>query len=130
MRRRFVQPLSESIQNLKMRGKHVILSLPFRTFDKSSPDLLIRNAVLRMFRLGGIATHATPPSVRDQLASLAEPTGAEIFDPRKSLCRDGDCMTQVDGVSIYKDDNHLAARQIGILEENGENTLQGIVPAD
>jgi SGNH domain (fused to AT3 domains)/Acyltransferase family len=130
MRQRFVQQLSEYIQNLKMRGKRVILSLPFPAFDKSPPDLQIRNALLRKFRIVGVARDIVPADVTNQLVSLAERSGAEIFDPRKSLCRERDCITEVDGVSIYKDDNHLAASQIGILEENMESTLQRILPTE
>jgi hypothetical protein len=62
--------------------------------------------------------------VRDQLASVAESMGAKIFDPRKSLCRDRDCITELAGVSIYKDHSHIAASQIGILEDEMERTLR------
>jgi peptidoglycan/LPS O-acetylase OafA/YrhL len=127
MGQRFVQQLSEYIQDLKRRGKRVILSLPFPNFDKSPPDLQIRNALLRKFRIVGVAKDTIPASVRQQLAYLAERSGAEIFDPKKSLCGDRDCITEVDGVSIYKDDNHLAASQIGILQENMESTLERTV---
>ena len=43
-----------------------------------------------------------------------------------SLCRGGDYVTQVDGVSIYKDDNHLAASQVGIVQENLQGALQNL----
>ena len=112
------------IQKLKMRGKRVIVSLPFPIFDKSIPDLQARNAVLQRFGLVEVATEITLPSVRDQLASVAESMGAEIFDPRKSLCRNRDCITEVDGVSIYKDHSHIAASQIGILEDDLERALR------
>ena len=42
--------------------------------------------------------------------------GADLFNPRKSLCPGQHCITQPGGVSIYKDDIHLAASQVGILE--------------
>jgi hypothetical protein len=107
-----------------MGGKRVIVSLPFPLFDKSIPDLLVRNAALQKFGLVGVATDITLPSVRDRLASVVESAGAETFDPRKSLCPHGDCITEVDGVSIYKDYSHIAASQIGILEDNMEKTLR------
>lgn len=92
-------------------------------FDKSPPDLQIRNAILPRFRLDA-PTDQVPASTHSQLASLAKQTGAAIFDPKESLCRGRDCLTQVDGVSIYKDDNHLAASRVGILQENLESTLR------
>ena len=124
MRERFFDGLSASIRRLRMHGKRVVLSLPFPNFDTSPPDLLIRNAILPRFQLGGVPTDKVPTGLRSQLAALAEQAGAEIFDPRMSLCRGRDCVTQVDGVSIYKDDNHLAASQVGILQDNLEGILR------
>jgi peptidoglycan/LPS O-acetylase OafA/YrhL len=123
-RQRLFQELSDHIHELKLRGKRVILSLPFPLFDKSIPDLEIRNAVLRRFGLAGVATEISLPGVRDQLAAVAESMDAEVFDPRKSLCPNRNCITEVDGISIYKDDNHITASQIGILEGNMEQILR------
>jgi SGNH domain (fused to AT3 domains) len=58
------------------------------------------------------------------VASAAKNAGAEIFDPRESLCDEQQCITQVNGVSIYKDDNHIAASQIGILGDNLKQVLR------
>jgi hypothetical protein len=128
MYKQFFDGLSGNIQTLKMHGKRVILSLPFPMFDKSPPDLLIRNATLGRFRMPGTPTDQVPTSLRDRLARLAEEAGAQTFDPTESLCRAGDCVTQRDGVSIYKDDNHLAASQVGILQDNMESTLLRVLP--
>jgi hypothetical protein len=121
---RILQELSEHIQTLTVAGKRVIVSLPFPMFDKSIPDLEIRNAVFGRFGLDGVATDITLPALRDQVTSVAKSAGADVFDPRKSLCAKWNCITQVNGVSIYKDDNHIAASQIGILEENLREVLQ------
>lgn len=104
-------------------GKRVIVSLPFPIYDKSIPDLEVRNAVFGWIGLAGQATDLTLPSVRGRVASIAKHTGAEIFDPRQSLCPDQGCITALGGVSIYKDDNHLAASQVGLLEKDMERTL-------
>jgi peptidoglycan/LPS O-acetylase OafA/YrhL len=127
-RQRVYQSLTTQIQELKMGGKRVLLSLPFPLFDKSIPDLEVRNAVLRRIGLTGVAKEVTLPGVRDQLASIGENTGAELFDPRKSLCPKGDCISEVAGVSIYKDSSHIAASRVAILQENMENALQRAVP--
>jgi len=123
-RQRFLEELSGHIQKLRARGKRVIVSLPFPFFDKSIPDLEIRNAVFRRFGLAGVATEGTLPSFRDQLASVAERMGADTFDPRKSLCPDQNCITEVGGVSIHKDESHIAASQVGILEGNLQQVLR------
>jgi peptidoglycan/LPS O-acetylase OafA/YrhL len=123
-RQRFLEELSEHIHQLRARKKRVIVSLPFPFFDKSIPDLEIRNAVFRRFGLAGVATDGTLPSFRDQLAAVAESMGADLFDPRKSLCPDQNCITEEDGVSIYKDESHIAASQIGILESNMKQVLR------
>ena len=130
-RQLFLNELLQHIKSLKSCGKRVIVSLPFPMFDKSIPDLEIRNAVFSRFGLGGVAKDITLPSFRNQLASVARNAGAEIFDPRESLCHNRECITQVDGVSIYKDDNHIAASQIGILEDNFKSVvLSANVPRD
>jgi peptidoglycan/LPS O-acetylase OafA/YrhL len=123
-RRRFLDELSEHIHRLRERGKRVIVTLPFPFFDKSIPDLQIRNAVFGRFGLEGAATEMTLPSFRGQVASVAAAAGADIFDPRKSLCPDQHCITEVDGVSIYKDDNHIAASQTGILQSDLARSLR------
>lgn len=121
---RFLAELSEHICKLKGLGKRVIISLPFPMFDKSIPALQIRNAVLGKFGLEGVARDITLPSLREKVAELASRTGAEVFDPRESLCPNGGCITELDGVSIYKDDNHIAASQIGILEDSLRRVLR------
>ncbi len=107
--------LAEHIQKLVTARKKVIVSLPFPMYDKSIPDLEIRNATFGRFGLSGIATDITLPATGDQIAAVAEETGADIFDPRKSLCKQK-CITELNGVSIYKDDNDIAASEIGVLE--------------
>jgi peptidoglycan/LPS O-acetylase OafA/YrhL len=123
-RHRFIQELSAHIQQFEMRGKRVIVSLPFPIYDKSIPDLEIRNAIFGRFGLTGVATDITLPGLRDQVASAAISAGADIFDPRASLCPNDNCITQSNGVSIYKDSNHIAASQVGILEDNLKQVLQ------
>jgi peptidoglycan/LPS O-acetylase OafA/YrhL len=123
-RDRFLEELGEHIRKLRMDGKRVIVSLPFPMYDKSIPDLEIRNAVFGGIGLNGVAKDITLPIMRDQLASVARAAGADTFDPRESLCDEWNCITQLNGVSIYIDDNHIAASQIGILEGDFRKALQ------
>lgn len=123
-RRRFLDELSQHVRELKARGKQVIVSLPFPMYDKSIPDLAIQTAVFGRLGLRGAATEITLPSFRDELAAVAKAAGADVFDPRMSLCGGQSCITELNGVSIYKDSNHIAASQIGILEENLREVLK------
>ena len=52
---RVLLELSEHIRELKRRGKRVIVSLPFPMYDKSIPNLEIRNAVFGRLGLAGTA---------------------------------------------------------------------------
>lgn len=119
-----LRELMDHVHQLKLHGKRVIVSLPFPLFDKAIPDLEIRNAVLKWVGMAEVAKEITLPGLRDQIEAAAKSMGAEIFDPRQSLCSNHVCLTQVDGVSIYKDESHIAASQIGILEENMKHVLQ------
>ena len=124
VRVRVLQEVSDHVQQLKARGKRVIVSLPFPLYSKSIPELEVRNAVLQRFGSVETATEVSLPSARSALATLATNLGAEVFDPRKSLCSESGCVTELNGVSIYKDHSHIAASQIGILRENMEATLR------
>jgi peptidoglycan/LPS O-acetylase OafA/YrhL len=121
---RFVQELSERIHKLRSMGKRVMVSLPFPMFDKFVPQLEIRNAMFGKFGLAGVPTDRTLPSLRAQIADIA---GDDVFDPRKSLCRADGCLTEIDGVSIYMDNHHIAASQIGILENNFRQSLHALL---
>jgi hypothetical protein len=61
--------------------------------------------------------------MRNRLISLARDTGADIFDPRASLCDRLGCTYQIDGVSIYLSNDDIAASQAGILRANPIRTL-------
>ncbi len=98
-------------------------------YDESIPDLEIRNAVFCRFGLAGGAIDQTLPDLRAQIAELAQTSGAIIFDPRKSLCGNGPCINQIGGVSIYIDNNHIAASQIGILEDDLKQVLEKLPAA-
>ena len=122
--RRFLEELSNHVRELKTRSKRVIVSLPFPIYDKSIPDLEIHNAMFGRFGFSEVASDTVPPAMRDQVAGVARNAGAELFDPRVSLCGPQGCITQVNGVSIYKDTDHLAASQVGILTDNLKQILQ------
>ncbi len=119
----FLSDLSDDIRTLTALGKRVIICLPFPAYDKSIPNLEIRNAIFSKVGLAGEATDYTLPSFRQQILDVSKAAGADVFDPRQNLCSRGPCINQVDGVSIYKDNNHVAASQIGIFEDNLRQVL-------
>jgi hypothetical protein len=128
LRRLFLLDLADDIHQLRAEGKTVIICLPFPAYDKRIPDLEIRNAMLSRIGLVRVATDKTLPDLREQIAELVVSSGASIFDPRNSLCNSGRCITQINGVSIYIDNNHIAASPIGILEANLKQVLQNRLP--
>jgi hypothetical protein len=121
--RRVMDELAAHIRLLRSFHKRVIVSLPFPIYDKSIPDLEIRNAVFANLGLRGEATDQTVLDVRQRLLAVANETGADVFDPRKSVCKADRCITEVGGVSIYKDSSHIAASQIGLLQDNMKDVL-------
>jgi hypothetical protein len=124
LRRRFLADFSDEIRKLHDSGKNVIVCLPFPMYDKRIPELEISNAVFGRFGLLETARETTSPMFREEVRAAAVSAGAEIFDPRLSLCQGENCLTQVDGVSIYKDSDHLSGSQVGILERNLREVLQ------
>jgi hypothetical protein len=123
LRRRFLADLSDEIRTLHDSGKKVVVSLPFPVYDKRIPELEISNAVFGRFGLSETALDVTSPSLREEITAAAVRAGADIFDPRSALCQGQDCVTQMRGISIYKDTNHIAGSQIRILESNLRQAL-------
>jgi peptidoglycan/LPS O-acetylase OafA/YrhL len=127
--RRFFEELANQVQMLETHGKRVIVSLPFPLFDKSIPDLEARKAQLQKFGWSLLATETSSQEARTELMSIGQALGVQIFDPRKSLCSNQTCITQIGGVSIYMDQAHIAASQIGILKDEMVRTLQSDTPS-
>jgi hypothetical protein len=125
LRRRFLSDLSDEIITLHALGKKVIVSLPFPIFNGLIPEVEISNAVFGRFGLIRTAEEIALPSFHQEVRAVAVSAGAEIFDPRLTLCQGQECLTQMHGVSIYKDNSHIAGSQAGILESNLREVLQG-----
>ena len=123
-RHRFAADLSDVIHTLRNHGKKVVVSLPFPIFNESIPQLAISNRVFGKFGLSQVPKEVSSPSFREEIRASAVRAGAEIFDPRVTLCPNGQCMTEKDGVSIYKDDSHIAGSQIHILESSLRDVLE------
>lgn len=122
--RRFLPELAATIRLLRGLRKRVVVCLPFPMYDKSIPELEMRNAVFGRLGLSGRATDFTSPALREAIRSAAVDAGADVFDPRLSLCKGGNCMTEMNGVSIYIDSHHLAASASDLLKANLRNILQ------
>ena len=123
-RRRFAADLSDVIHALRNQGKKVVVSLPFPIFNESIPQLAISNRVFGRFGLAQVPKEVSSPLFREEIRAAAVRAGAEIFDPRETLCPDGRCITEVDGVSIYKDESHIAGSQVHIIESNLRDVLE------
>jgi peptidoglycan/LPS O-acetylase OafA/YrhL len=122
--RRFLHKMFLNIRTLRNLGKRVIVCLPFPMYDKSIPQMEIRNAVFGRFGLGGKATDFTSPVLRTEIRSMALNAGAEVFDPRAMLCPLGSCLIASGGVSMYIDGHHLAASQVGIFDADLQKILR------
>ena len=125
VRRQFLIDLSDEIHTLKNHGKNVIICLPFPFYRERIPELAMNNAIFGRVGFFETPIETSSVSVHDEIRAVAVSAGAEIFDPRETLCPKGRCTTNVEGVSIYKDNNHLAASQVKILENNLRTVLQG-----
>jgi peptidoglycan/LPS O-acetylase OafA/YrhL len=114
---RFFEEMPGHIRDLRKSGRRVILGLPFPIYNRSIPDLLIRNATLgRVLGYEGPAFDVLPPDFRNRLKTLAADNGAELFDPRETLCPKGVCVYEINGISLYVDESHIARSQVGIMK--------------
>jgi peptidoglycan/LPS O-acetylase OafA/YrhL len=124
LRQKFLADLSEEIGELRASGKRVIVCLPFPMYDQKIPKVEINNAVFGKFGLAMTPRENTSPSFREQIRELAVNSGAEVFDPRQSLCQGSRCLVEVDGISIYKDQDHLTPEGASFLGASLLEVLQ------
>lgn len=124
----FFADLSEEIHVLRRSGKRVIVCLPFPFYGQNIPELEMSNAIFGGLGLSKIPKETDSLEVHDEIKSLAQAAGAETLDPREVLCSHGHCMTDLSGISIYSDSNHLATSQVHILEDKFRQVLQHAAP--
>jgi hypothetical protein len=122
VRQRTIAELSAEIRTLQAKGKRVILSLPFPDYAEQVPDVMTHNAIFGRFGQTRVAHEISPPRFRAMEQQMAQQLGVVTFDPRETLCP-GLCVYQTDGVSIYRDNTHLAASQSGILASGLQKAL-------
>jgi hypothetical protein len=112
---------------LRARGKRVIVSLPFPEFDRAIPDVEMSNAVFGKLGITTSPKDLTSPLRREEVRAFATKAGADIFDPRETLCPGQKCIIQTDGISIYMDNHHLARNGARLLTANLGHVLEGDV---
>ena len=111
---------------LHAKGKRLVIALPDPAYSFRLPHFEILKATLpRLNRLRPLE-RLDFAATRERLASVAREHGALVFDPRKSLCRDEQCLFVENGVSLYVDDNHIAKTRIGIFHDG----LRAVLAAD
>jgi peptidoglycan/LPS O-acetylase OafA/YrhL len=113
-----IHDLSSEIRALRASGKRVIVALPFPRFDMQIPDFEIAAAITGERWAGGYPVETSSVRIREELQDVAKQTGSDIYDPKESLCDANRCIYQVNGISLYMDEDHLAASQVGILRQS------------
>jgi peptidoglycan/LPS O-acetylase OafA/YrhL len=109
----FIREMESHIRDLHKMGKRVVLTVPFPTYDKSIPDLEIRNIGLQHLASGPMyARQMIPLNMRNDITALASRTGADLYNPRETLCKGEICTYQEDQISIYSDESHIATSQL------------------
>lgn len=124
LERRLLSDLADEIRTLKRSGKKVMVCLPFPIFSEPIPQVEINNAALARFGLSATPKDITSPAFREEIRAAAVSAGAEIFDPRETLCPDDHCITEIDGISIYKDESHLVKSRANMMESSLRSALQ------
>jgi peptidoglycan/LPS O-acetylase OafA/YrhL len=117
VRRRTLADLTSTIRALRASGKRVIVGLPFPIYDRLIPEFESGVAIVGRRWMAGEPVEESAKEPREALQALARDTGADLYDPREALCGGGKCVYQVNGVSLYIDNGHLAPSQTGILKQ-------------
>ena len=110
--------LAETIARLRSLGKTVVVSLPFPGYDSIIPDLEIHNAMFARYGSMLAPRRTDPADFREKLRAAVLAQGGTVFDPQEGLCPGKDCLYQIDGVSLYRDDSHLSIEATTILDRS------------
>jgi hypothetical protein len=118
--------LTHALQQLAAAGKHVVLILPFPTYEFSPPDYLNRAIVFHL----PVHAQLTPSDYvartgkyREMMLRSARAVGATVVDPAAVYCSHERCIWREGMVSLYKDGAHLTARGTLRLRESLSNAL-------
>ncbi len=114
VRAQMVRDLGE----LTARGKRVTLVAPVPIFDRDVAQHLAERG-WRGHRvelsLPRAQHEALVAPITAMLREVAATIGASLLDPADVLCASGSCLFARDGVSIYRDNSHLAAAAARML---------------
>jgi peptidoglycan/LPS O-acetylase OafA/YrhL len=124
LRSRFFADLADEIRSLQLLGKRVIVTLPFPEYEDSIPELDISNAIFGSWGLAESPREIDLRLLRGEVQDFASRAGVETFDPRVALCPRDLCISSTNGVSIYKDDGHLAGKGVPILATSLQETFR------
>lgn len=104
--------LLRDVKALIQQGKNVYLLLPIPIYHDAVPNLMAKGLFLDgEGRLTKSAKQHNADSalVREMIVSVAQQTGAQVLNPAEVLCGSGECTNNQNGISIYKDSNHLVS---------------------
>jgi peptidoglycan/LPS O-acetylase OafA/YrhL len=110
--------LAEQLKTLVAQGKRVYLVLPVPAYMVPVPRVL----ALEHWR--GLPTQVSLSRTKHEnaqrmltevLRAVAKRTGATVIDPTDTYCPRDACLASYDGVSIYRDNNHLTSAGARLL---------------
>jgi hypothetical protein len=110
--------LEADVKTLVAAGKRVVLVLPVPAYKKPIARILALRAWRQQrveIELPRARHEAAQRLVTQALRAVAARTGATIIDPTDVLCPGDACLFSKDGVSIYRDSNHLTAEGARML---------------
>ncbi len=107
------QRLADAVAKLRAAGVEVVLVGPTPRADAATPASVYRHE----FWSRAAAAPPIPQSrfapqarlVEDELAGVAQRTGAVVIEPMRWLCPDGFCPVTANGRALYMDRTHLRA---------------------
>jgi hypothetical protein len=107
----FARALNATIEKLSRAGKKVVFVHSTPEIGYEVPEILVKQR-----QVGG--NEAIAPSWKDYLerqsfvfstvARLKTEYGISVADPSTVLCASGDCVVEISGKPIYRDDHHLS----------------------
>jgi len=123
--------LQRMIQRLRNLGKTVVLVNPLPEVGYNVPSALFV-ATLRGIDVNSIIAptkeeyEKRTEAVVAIFARLANDRSVEVLSPEVCLCDESYCKVAIDGVSLYRDDDHLSTFGSKYISKSFDEVLKGI----
>lgn len=118
--------LENDIIKIKNSGKKVVIVLPLPRYKNSPPIIMQKRLWFKNSEKFEIERDSEKivKEIKNQLIDISVNTNSKIIDHEKILCKNDNCIYELNDVSIYKDSIHLTSQGAYLMKPYFMETLK------